>query len=122
MVEIPMTKKFDDWLQQQVGLKTAPPTYSAADATEIKAARKEIDQVFDTFLAVTTGWNDQYNTPDDDNDADNPFTEYAAENTETPPPPVHAARVTTGSGKTRRVARKLAQRSKSRRDAHMLRE
>jgi hypothetical protein len=115
-----MKKTFDDWLQQQLGLKKGTPTYSAADATEIGKARQEIDQVFDAFLDVTTEWNDKYKAPDDDDD---PFAEYAAKNTETtPPPPVHAACVTTGSGKTRRVAKKLAQRSKARRDAGMVRE
>jgi hypothetical protein len=110
---------FQDWFEQQkrqfeeakaarVALKPATPTYSAANSVPAEEAREKFDQVFDEFLRVTTAWNESNAGEEDDEEDDEPFEDFAEDNTKTPHPPVHAARITTGSGKTQRAAARIA--------------
>ena len=73
-----MNKKFDDWLDQQLGLKTATPTYLAADVTEIGEAEQKFDQAFENFLVKMEAWNEE-----NDPEGDDPFADFAEEHTET---------------------------------------
>jgi hypothetical protein len=108
--------KFKDWLQQQIGLKkTASPTYPADDATEIGEARQKFDQAFENFLVEMEAWNEE-NAPGEDEES-NPFSDFGAEHTETPPPPVHAVRLTTGGGKSERGIAMLSRYIEARRAA-----
>jgi hypothetical protein len=90
---------------KKVELKVAPPTYSAADVTEIGEARQKFDQAFENFLVQMEAWNEE-NAPE----GDKGFAHFAKEHTKTktPPSPVHAVRFTTGGGKTQRVIARLA--------------
>jgi hypothetical protein len=104
-----MNKKFDDWLQQQLGLKTGTPTYPALGSVPVETARLTLDQVFDEFLRLATVWNDEHRRSNDDED--NPFLRFAEETIKRKMeemPPVHAACITTGVGKTERVIAMLA--------------
>jgi hypothetical protein len=105
-----VNKKFDDWLQQQLGLKTATPTYSAADVTEIGEARLKFDRAFENFLVEAEAWNDQHALEEEEEEEEDEEKDedFAEEHTEASPPPVHAVRFTTGGGKTQRVIARLA--------------
>jgi hypothetical protein len=92
--------------REKIELRAAAPTYPALDSVPVEEARQKFDHVFDEFLQVTAAWNDEYAR--DDEEDDEPFEDFAAENTEVEPPPVHAARITTGGGKTQRAAAKIA--------------
>lgn len=89
-----MNKKFDDWLQQQLGLKTATPTYSAADVTEIGEARLKFDRAFENFLVEAEAWNDQHALEEEEEEEEDEEKDedFAEEHTEASPPPVHAVR------------------------------
>jgi hypothetical protein len=103
-----MNKNFDDWLQQQLGLKTATPTYPASDSVPVEDARLKVDEAFEAYLVEEEAWNEE-NAPGEDEE-DDPFANFAEEHSEneTPPPPVHAADIPTGIGKTQRVIARLA--------------
>src|SRR5258708_7949813 len=113
-------------LQQQfetakakVTLTAAPPTYPATHSMPVEDARLKVDQVFDEFLDAAAAWNAEHaqdDEQDDDEDSDH-FADYAAEQIEAAPPPTHAARISTGVGKTQRVAARLARYIKARREA-----
>ena len=115
---------FTDWFAQQkqrvetakrekIELRAGPPTYPALDSMPVEDARQEFDQVFDEFLRVASTWNDECAREDDDEQGDeegsDPFLDFAEDNIEAPEvPPVQAARITTGGGKTERAAAKIA--------------
>jgi hypothetical protein len=50
-----MNKKFDDWLEQQLGLKTGTPTYPKPDRT-VEEARAEISKAVASFLQTAERW------------------------------------------------------------------
>jgi hypothetical protein len=50
-----MNKKFDDWLQNQLGPKTAAPTYPAPGRT-VEEARTEIAKAVAGFLRTAEAW------------------------------------------------------------------
>jgi hypothetical protein len=92
----------------KITLKLAAPTYSAADSVSAETARAEFDRVFDNFLAATEEWNEPAEQDEeDDEQEDDAFKDFGEEHVEKPRP-VHAARITTGGGKTRRAAAKIA--------------
>jgi hypothetical protein len=117
-----VNKNFRQWLKRttatvkaKVELKAAAPTYSAVDSVPAGEARQKFDQVFDEFLRVAGVWNDECarddkNDDEQDNEEDSdPFLDFAEDNIEAPEvPPVQAARITTGGGKTERAAAKIA--------------
>jgi hypothetical protein len=113
-----MNKKFDDWLEQQLGLKTATPTYPALNSVPAKDAREKVDEVFHDFLVEAEAWSEKH-TPGEDEEEDSPFSDFAAEHTETetPPPPVHAACIPTGVGKTQQGIARIAEDIKTHRAA-----
>jgi hypothetical protein len=101
-----MTKKFDDWLQWLLGSQTAEPTYPGLGSVPVEKARLTLDQVFDEFLRLATVWNDEH-VPGEEN----PFLGFAEDVLKRKleeMPPVHAACITTGTGKTERVIAMLA--------------
>jgi hypothetical protein len=105
-----MNKKFDDWLEQQLGLKAvATPTYPALNSVSAEEARAKFGQVFDEFLRATVEWNGpaEQDEEDDEQEEDDPFLDFA-EAHEEKPRPVHAVCITTGGGKTERAAAKIA--------------
>src|SRR6266566_4060172 len=86
----------------------AVPTYSAADSVLPEEARAEFDRVFDSFLDATEEWNEPVEQDEeDDEQEDDAFLDFGEEHTEKPRP-VHAACITTGTGKTERAAAKIA--------------
>jgi putative DNA primase/helicase len=88
--------------------KVATPTYSAIDSVPAEDARAEFDRVFDAFLGVTEEWNKQFEPDDDEEQEGDEFSDFGEEHAEAKPPPVHAACVSTGTGKTQRAAAKIA--------------
>jgi len=113
-----MNKKFDDWLEQQLGLKTGTPTYPARDSMPVEEARARVASDFRHWLQVADEWRQRQSAKDDD-DA-NPFELYGdehAEKEDEDPPPVHAQRSPTGVGKTQIGAGEIAADRKARRDA-----
>jgi hypothetical protein len=107
---------FGDWFEQQkqqfeeakAAKVTPTPTYPALDSVPVEKARKKIDQVFDDFLLEAEAWNAEYNPEDEEEDS--PFSDFAEEHTETgiPDPPVHAACIPTGVGKTQQGIARIA--------------
>src|SRR5438876_4708832 len=93
----------------KISLKlVAVPTYSAADSVLPEEARAEFDRVFDSFLDATEEWNEPVEQDEeDDEQEDDAFLDFGEEHTEKPRP-VHAACITTGTGKTERAAAKIA--------------
>src|ERR1700719_4567530 len=101
--------------REKIELRAAPPTYPALTSVPVEEAREEFDQVFDEFLRVARAWNDECarDGEDDDEQGDeegsDPFLDFAEDNMEVAEvPPVQAARITTGGGKTERAAVKIA--------------
>jgi hypothetical protein len=116
---------FTDWFAQQkqrveaakrkkIELRPAPPTYPALNSVLVEEARKKFDRIFDAYLVAAEAWNGAYARDDEQGDEqsnDDPFEDFAEDDVEAPkapPPPVHAARVSTGVGKTQRAAARLA--------------
>jgi hypothetical protein len=108
--------KISAWTEQlieriaapKISLKLAVPTYSAANSVLPEEARAEFDRVFDSFLDATEEWNGTAEQDDDEDDEqeDDAFLDFG-EDVEKPRP-VHAACITTGTGKTERAAAKIA--------------
>jgi hypothetical protein len=105
----------DTATREKIELRAGPPTYAALDSVPAGEARQKFDQVFDEFLRVASAWNDECarDGEDDDEQGDeegsDPFLDFAEDNMEVAEvPPVQAARITTGGGKTERAAAKIA--------------
>jgi hypothetical protein len=104
-----MNKNFDDWLQQQLGLKTATPTYPTRDAMTVEQARERVASDFDALIREAEEW---WNP-----NAFERFARKVLNEGKAPPPPVHAQRSPTGVGKTQIGARVIAADRRARRAA-----
>jgi hypothetical protein len=102
-------KNFDDWLQQQIGLKTAAPTYPARNAMPVEDAREKVAADFKQLLREAQEWWQHHPPTEEPVDDDDPYEQFARDaQDEEEPPPVHAQRSPTGVGKTQIGAKEIA--------------
>jgi putative DNA primase/helicase len=83
---------------KKVEVSTAPPTYPIGDVVSADEARERLDQVIGDFICKATDWRE---LSEDDAESEDDAKR-------SPQPPVHAIRISTGVGKTRRVAALIA--------------
>jgi hypothetical protein len=105
--------KWKERLTRQAGkakleLHAAEPTYPSTDSMSADKARQALDQHIDAFIETAAAWNAEHAHNDETDDETSPFENFVIP-PPPPPPPVRGIRVTTGTGKTQRFAKRLAQ-------------